>query len=471
MIVKKIFSNLPITLQNQMFTGYGYLTKKKRYSGNFKKYLRQLSETEWFDEKAIENYQNEKLLEIIQKSKSVPFYQEFYKGIDLDSIKTKEDLTKLPILEKSQLKKNPAKFISTDYKIKDLYYNLTSGTTGTPLKLYFTKDGMKFQWATFWRHRKRFGFNLGDKFIMFGARLPILNKSNKEFWRVNKAINQHYVSSYEIKESNFMYLIEYMNKEKFDFIVGYPSAVYNLVSLMKKNNIKLDYTPKYYFSASDVLLPIYEKTISEYLGCKVTDFYGSAEFCGNFSRCENGKYHLDFESGIVEFLDIPGNENSDYKQMVFTGISNFAMPLIRYNIGDYAKVSKEKCSCGRSSIIVDRIEGRTEDYIFTPDGRAVIGMNQAFEWTDKILEAQIIQDEIEKITVKIVKEPQYTSKDESILLSEIRSRVGDEIKITLSYVDNIPAFKNGKKRLVVSSLKSNDKGINELKNNIARNDL
>jgi phenylacetate-CoA ligase len=471
MLVKKIFSHLPIKLQNLMFTGYGYLTKNRRYSGNFKKYLEHLSETEWFDEKAIDQYQNEKLLEIIQKVRSVPFYQEFYSGIDLDSIRTQADLKKLPILEKKQVKKNPLKFISNDYKVKNLYYNLTSGTTGTPLKLYFTKDGMKFQWATFWRHRKRFGFNVGDKFIMFGARLPILNKSSKEFWRVNKALNQHYVSSYEIKESNFIYLIDYMNKEKFDFIVGYPSAVYNLVSIMKKHNVKLDYTPKYFFSASDVLLPIYEKTISEYLGCEVTDFYGSAEFCGNFSRCEYGKYHLDFESGIVEFLDIPGNEDSEYKKMVFTGISNFAMPLIRYDIGDYAKLSKEKCKCGRRSVIIDRIEGRTEDYIFTPDGRAVIGMNQAFEWTDRILEAQIIQDDIEKITIKIVKESQYSAKDEKILLSEIRSRVGDDITINLDYVDMIPTPRNGKKRLVISSIESTDKGLIELKNKIARDDL
>jgi len=62
--------------------------------------------------------------------------------------------------------------------------------------------------------------------------------------------------------------------------------------------------------------------------------------------------------------------------MVFTGIANLAMPFIRYDIGDYALTSEEECDCGRKSVIVRSIEGRTEDCIKTPDGRTVIQMNQ-----------------------------------------------------------------------------------------------
>lgn len=166
-----------------------------------------------------------------------------------------------------------------------------------------------------------------------------------------------------------------------------------------------------------------------------------------------GKYHLDFEFCIVELLPLNIFGNKQVYRMIFTGLANFAMPLVRYDIGDYCIISEDTCDCGRKSLIIDRIEGRTEDYIYTPEGNIVIGMNQVFEWASGILEAQIRQEKIEEITVLLVPGEEYCNQDEKILEMELRKRLGNKIKIKFKLVKYIPRAKNEKFRLVVSNIK------------------
>ena len=115
-------------------------------------------------------------------------------------------------------------------------------------------------------------------------------------------------------------------------------------------------------------VPETKKSIAKAFRAEVTDQYGMAEGCGNFSQCELGRYHLDFEMGFPEFIDMSENPNSNIKHLVFTSLSNIAMPLIRYDTGDLVIPTNEKCNCGRKSIVVERIVGREEDYILTPEG-------------------------------------------------------------------------------------------------------
>ena len=89
--------------------------------------------------------------------------------------------------------------------------------------------------------------------------------------------------------------------------------------------------------------------------------------------------------------------------MICTGLFNFAMPLIRYKVGDVAIPLDEKCSCGRMLPLVKSIEGRIDDMILTPEGRFIspASMSLAFEFAKNIKEAQIVQNAKEKIELKL----------------------------------------------------------------------
>jgi phenylacetate-CoA ligase len=371
-------------------------------------------------------------------------------------------LKKLPILSKKEVKKNESDFLSTKYRKKDLCFDLTSGTTGTPLKIYKTKEALQFQWAVWWRHRARFGLKLGDRHLTFGARLPFPVDDNRPpYWRYNSAINQVYLSTYHIKPENIEVIVNWLNTEKLKFFTGYPSAMYVLAKLIIDSNLSLKNFPDYISTGSDILLPEFEKLIGEVFRAPVTDQYGMMEACGNFSRCEHENYHLDTEFGIVELIPMEGYKN--LYRFVFTGLTNYAMPFIRYDIGDYGEMLNKECKCGRQSLAIRRIDGRIEDFVRTPDGKMAVGMNQVFEWSPGIFEAQIRQNSINEIDVLVVPSKEYKRRDEGIIINELRSRIGKEMIINYKVVEKIDRPNSGKLRLVISNLKPDSNAEDKIK--------
>lgn len=456
-LTTRLYSRLPISLQNVAFSAWGMKTKRERYGGDFAERLRWLKTSEWWSASDIEAYQNEKLREVVRLAyDSVPYYREVMKerGLRPEDIQTQRDLGKLPILQKPWLRQNAQALRSNRYATRQLRVSLTSGTTGSPLRVYLAPAALRFQWAVWWRHRARFGLRLGDKFLMFGARLPVpAEQTEPPFWRHNRAINQVYLSTPHLTPATMPAVVDWLNREDFDFYAGYPSAMYVLAEHMRGHGLRLLNRPKYIVTGSDALLPASEAAIGKAFGVPVTEQYGMAEACGNLAKCEYGRFHLDFEFCILELLPVPGVDDPDVRRLVFTGLANPAMPFIRYDIGDYGRIAHGPCPCGRQSLSLEAIDGRVEDYVRTPDGRRIVGMNQVFEWAPGVSETQIVQRDLGEIEVRIVPGPQFDRcRDETILESELRKRLGDQMHIRFAIVDAIPRTDNGKFRAVVSEI-------------------
>ncbi len=226
--------------------------------------------------------------------------------------------------------------------------------------------------------------------------------------------------------------------------------MYVLAAYLLNNDRRLLQKPKYVVCGADALLPRFEKAIHEAFGAPVTEQYGMAEFAGNMAKCEHGRFHLDFECCCVE--EQPISDSDIQVNLLFTGWGNPAMPFIRYEVGDYARRSNGPCECGRKSPCYEGIDGRKEDYVVTPDGRKAIGMNQVFEYAKGAKEIQIYQDNVNSIEVRIVPSKSYAPKDEAALERELRKRVGKELVIDYTLVDNLERTKSGKLRAVMSRL-------------------
>jgi phenylacetate-CoA ligase len=129
-----------------------------------------------------------------------------------------------------------------------------------------------------------------------------------------------------------------------------------------------------------------------------------------------------------------------------------AMPFIRYDIGDVGLLSEGPCPCGRATITLDRIDGRTEDFIRTPDGRMVVGLNQAFEWAPGVAATQVVQEHLEEISVLVVPGTTFQRADLTTLEYELRQRVGAGLRIKFEVVESIPLSNAGKYRAVISRI-------------------
>jgi phenylacetate-CoA ligase len=174
-----------------------------------------------------------------------------------------------------------------------------------------------------------------------------------------------------------------------------------------------------------------------------------AEGVANFSECKNGKLHVDEDFAAVEFIS---NSNGSGNKVIGTNFTNFATPLLRYEVGDIVDLDNESCDCGLPGRIVKCVDGRQEDYIILRNGARVGRMDHIFKDITSIREAQIYQNLPGIVIVRVVKSELYSDKDESMLYREFRKRVGDEAEVQIQYVDYIQRSSTGKLRFVVSEV-------------------
>jgi len=261
---------------------------------------------------------------------------------------------------------------------------------------------------------------------------------------------------------NFKTLDKYINailEFKPKLIRGYPSSLRFFARLLKERNV-FSIRPKAIQTSSETLFPQMREEIEDVFKCKVYDLYGNGEHVSMISECSEGEFHINQEYGAIEFLNEKGYDakNGELAEMVCTGLNNFSMPLIRYEIGDVAVSTNKKCSCGRGLPLAKSLEGRIDDMIITPDGRMIppSGMTLAFEFIENIKQCQLVQNKRDELIINIVKSDRYEDKDDKFMLNEVRKRIGNEMKVTVNFVDAIPRTKAGKLRFVVSKVKLED---------------
>jgi phenylacetate-CoA ligase len=231
---------------------------------------------------------------------------------------------------------------------------------------------------------------------------------------------------------------------------------------MLDHRISLPRGPRVTVLGAETLLPHQRRAIGEALECEVTDQYGASEHCGNISECERHRYHEDMEFGLIEHLPLErfaGNVG----RIVCTGFWNRAMPLIRYDMGDVATrpAESEVCECGRRTPLVTKIDGRIESYIITPDGRQAGRLDFIFKESENIEEAQLIQNRIDTVCVRVVRGPAFRQTDEQELLKNLRKYLGEVIRLDLEYVPEIPREASGKFRQIVSRVFQDKNRIEE----------
>jgi len=198
---------------------------------NIQKYFYFLEKSQWWSENRLKEYQNHKIRQLIKHAyENVPFYRDSWVnlGIIPDDIRTKEDLKKLPIVTKSDIKSNFERFKSKDFIKRKSKYTSTGGSTGEPLQFYQDWESWSMGWACAYRGWSHAGYNFGDKMVVFGGsslipneKVPLLNQFKNIFIDRKLAI-----SAFDMSESSFKIHSHKIKEYKPKFIRGYPSALH-----------------------------------------------------------------------------------------------------------------------------------------------------------------------------------------------------------------------------------------------------
>jgi phenylacetate-CoA ligase len=355
---------------------------------------------------------------------NVLYYRELMDRLKLkpSDMRTICDLPKLPILKKEDIRNNLDKFISKKANKRDLVHRHTSGTTGKSLHFYTNQETETLQWAIWWRHRNRFGMTNESWHVNFrGQLLTPAEQKKPPFWRWVAPMKQVVINMQHLNPSKICSIIDFLNQNYFEFYTAYPSFLHILCATASENGLRLTNPPRVIFMGAENTLDFQRRCIEEFTGALISDQYGFAEGCANASQCEKGLYHEDFELGVIECVDPESLSMGRYRgKIVATGLTCHEFPFIRYEVGDIGiwEDPTVKRPCGRHSKLMLGIEGREQDYVLTREGCRLKTIGYIFEDAQNCLETQIVQEELGKIKVFIVKRAAYSSKDEKYVTSQ-----------------------------------------------------
>ncbi|QGS69478.1 hypothetical protein CV093_17910 [Oceanobacillus sp. 143] len=299
--------------------------------------------------------------------------------------------------------------------------------------------------AIVWRQRRWANVNYDDNLLSIAGRSFVKNNSKDKLWRYNYADNQMLVSSYHISKNTIENLYNAIVKFRPRYVQGYPSSIALLSNYLIENNLKINGV-KAIFTSSETLFPNQREVIERAFGAKILDYYGNGENVSSAVQCEYGTYHLNNEYSYTEIT----KENS----IIGTNLYNYAMPLIRYETGDSAEISKHTCACGRNLPVIKNLNGRTgTNYVSTLDGRKIANFNKIIINIKKAKEIQIHQKENYELVINIVPREEFNKKDREDIINNIKDYLGNDMSVVLNFTSTIPRSKSGKFIPVISEVK------------------
>ncbi|MFC2159674.1 phenylacetate--CoA ligase family protein [Actinomycetota bacterium] len=452
-LLEKIYDRSPVFFQNLMISISGYQRNRTRYGKTYDEHLKFLKDFDTWSLKDKLEYQKEELIKFIRyANENSVFYKELYKDVDITSINSIEDLKKLPIVDKEMIREHINGVIAIPKK--GAVEGHTGGTTGKSLVVLMTPEDMMKRMAMLDHFKARVGFkHLKVKRATFdGKHIVPPNQKNKIFWRYNASCKQMIYSSFHITEENMKFYVNSLNQFKPQAIDGFFMSMCDIAGYIERHNIKLRFKPIAIFPTSETLTKSGRELLERIFKCKVYDQYASGEGAPFVTECEKQVLHIELASGVFEHF----KEGSD--EVLVTSFTTHGTPLIRYRIGDamsFEKIDKI-CECGMKTSIVNEIQGRRLDFLYTADGAKINGGNVANLFKNipnALVRAQTIQNKIDEIKILLETDKKlYRVEYDDLLKDEFLHKFGKRTKIVIEHVDEIPREKSGKFKMIKNNV-------------------
>jgi phenylacetate-CoA ligase len=426
----------------------------KRENNYITPIFKELRKSQKFSEEKIAELQLTNLKSIINYAYD---HSKFYKtrfddnGISPNDINTFNDIEKIPILSKDDIRNNLQTMISDEYTIENLRYKRTGGSTSVPLKIYVDPKAFRFKNAATARHNLWAGYERGDKMAAIWGDTDKKYSFKEKIYNLlkNRVI---YLDSLNMDDENILKFIEKIRDHKPKILMGHAHSLYIFACFVENRKIT-GLGIKSIISTAEMLYKTERYKIESVFGKILYNRYGCEELSIIASECsEHDGLHINAEGLYVEVLD---GDNQVPGKLVITDLWNKGMPLIRYEIGDMATTKRGLCRCGRGLPRLGEIYGRTSDFLQSPDGKLVSGISILDTFTihiPGIKQVQIIQDVIDNLHFKIVKDENFNEDSLALLAQNVRTIFGDKMKHETEIVDRIPQTSRGKYKFSICNI-------------------
>ncbi|UNY98402.1 CoF synthetase [Zhouia spongiae] len=400
--------------------------------------------------------QQQSIQNLINHAKDTVAYYKQYEKV--------KSITDFKVIDKNIIRDSYNDFLSDKYHMKSLKQVYTSGSTGTPFKVYQDKNKRRRNAADNLFFAEKSGYKIGEKLYYIRHWDQYNKKGLLEFWLKNMVM--HPISS--MADDDIEKLLDKIRKDKKNVnIISYASGLEKIAQFIKKTSPQ-----KAPFHNIKSILSIAE-AISETSKSILSDYFNTPVIC-RYSNVENGilsqqivnkedGYYINTASYYVEILDM--NEDKvlplgSMGRIVITDLYNYAMPMIRYDTGDIGQL---ECvaDLNNKKLVLKKIEGRKSDMIYDTRGKHISSYTvyHLLKYSH-IEQYQFIQANTKEYIFKLKVTPEFSSEKE--IKREFKDYLGEDSKISFEYVNEIPLLSSGKRKFVVNNYhKHARKGMTE----------
>jgi phenylacetate-CoA ligase len=410
----------------------------------------QLEQSQWWSPEQLLEHQLRQLQTLLIHSyKTVPFYRErlLAAGFNPGNTLTAELFRNLPILYRRDIQTAGKLLLSTQLPPDHgkIYSGKTSGSTGRPIQ-YSGTELAQFWWRTMtlrehlWHQRD------------FAGKLAIIRVNVRsgeyENWGSPAATVFQTGGSVTLDIGTDLNIqLAWLKKHNPDYLLSYPSNVLALANACISKGIRLE-NLREVRTIGEALNPELRSACREAWGAPVTDTYSANEVGYIAFQCPGHEhYHIQSETMFVEILNDQGAtcQPGETGRIVLTPLLNYAMPLIRYEIMDYAEAGTA-CPCGRGLPVIRRILGRQRNLIHLPDGSQHWPSTGYNNWMGiaPIEQIQLVQKSLHDVEARLVMPRPLTPDEQKRMVPILQKSLGYAFQISFSYHHELCRNASGK---------------------------
>jgi phenylacetate-CoA ligase len=387
---------------------------------------------------------------------TVPYYRELFaaNGFHPDRFCSLDDLQALPLLTKTDIRRRGGDLLSETFRSQPLTRKSTSGSTGVPLEVKLDDRGLSWKRACTLRSDEWSGWQRGGPVAKVWGN-PDYHKHGVKGWLRNRLYDRAiHLDTLDMTPDSIRRFVGEFNRARPELLFGHAHSVYLLADFIDRHLLTA-HRPAGIITTAMVLHDWQRRRIEATFHCPVTNRYGCEEVSLIACECEQHRgLHVNADSVFVEVIrDGKPSPAGEPGSIVITDLSNYAMPLIRYLIGDVGVLAEQACPCGRGSVRLESIEGREADYVVTADGRLISGISLTENFAvlvPGVAQIQIIQEQLRRFVFRIVRGADWTSASDRKLAELVAERFGKNVRYTIEFVELIPQEATGKYRFCIS---------------------
>ena len=432
----------------------------------FRRLLRENLESQYWPPEQQAAWQLEQVRALLAHAGAhVPYYRDLFRqlGFDPRGIQRLDDLQALPLINRQVIQAEGRRMLAENLAPGEIGTSVTSGTSGAPMQFAFDPGFYVHNEAAAWMSDMAAGRRFGSRMAyIWGA--PY-NQTNYRGWRglARRWLrNEFHFDSHVLWDARFHAYHQRLKALSPALLVGFASSVTHLARYLERQG--LTGAPGYprvaLIPSGEVLEPDMRATLERVFQAPVFNRYGSSEVGLIAYECErHAGLHLNIANIYVE--NAGGDAGGEPRELVVTQLRNYAMPMIRYQIGDLAVHEPQACTCGRTTPMLRRMAGRTAASFVTARGTVVEGyyVINPVALLPGVIDFQVIQEEVQALRLLLVTGPQFRLESLAKIHERVQTLIGDGTRLAVEQVDAIPRPPSGKTQIAISKVKLGAGGL------------